>query len=173
MKTQTLAQAATDARTFSAGARAVAFPYIPGGTEFASDILGGDTLYPATVDYHDAQVGMTFLSGHTLPTRVFRYSDYPVSRFDRPLPEVPAREMPSLVAASVASGLLELRFEAPRAMHFGAAIWSDPRRLKFSGTGAIAAGRAATVLIFDVKKGTNVVRFPCAGCRSTTFDYSL
>jgi hypothetical protein len=173
MKIQTLAQAATDARTFSAAPRAVAFPYIPGGAEVASDLLGGDTLYPATVDYHDARVGMTFLSGQTLPSRIFRYSDYPVSRFDRPLPEVPSRDMPSLVGASVANGRLELRFDAPRAIRFGAAIWSDPRRVSLSGAGAIAAGRAATVLVFDLKKGTNVVRYRCAGCRTTTFDYSL
>ena len=173
MHLQTLAQAATDARTFSAAPRAVAFPYIPGGTEVASDLLGGDTLYPATVDYHDAHVGMTFLSGHTLPSRVFRYADYPVSRFDRPLPEVPAAEMPSLLGARVANGSLELHFNAPRAMRFGAAIWSDPRRLQLSSAGTIAAGRAAAVLVFDLKKGANTVRYPCPGCRTTTFDYSL
>jgi hypothetical protein len=172
MKLQTLAQAASDARAFSAAPRAVAFPYIPGGTEVASDLLGGDTLYPATVDYHDTRAGMTFLSGHTLPSRVFRYSDYPVSRFDRPLPEVPARELPSLLGARVANGWLELRFRSPQTIRFGAAIWSDPRRLNLSGAGTIAAGRAAAVLIFDLKKGTNVVRYRCDGCRSTTFDYS-
>jgi hypothetical protein len=150
----------------------VAFPYIPGGTEFGSDTLGGDALYPATIDYHDALAGMTFLSGHTLPSRVFRYSDYPVSRFDRPLPEVPAREMPSLAGARVANGWLELYMEAPRAMRFGAAIWTDPRPLRLSGPGAIAAGHAAMVLVFDVKPGTNVIRYRCAGCRTTTFDYS-
>lgn len=173
MHLQTLYQASTDARKFSAAPRAVAFPYLAGGNEIASDSLGGDRLYPATIDYHDARVGMTFLSGHTLPSRVFRYSDYPVSRFDRPLPEVPAAEMPSLSGASVANGWLELRFNAPRAMRFGAAIWSDPRRLNLSGADAIAAGRAAAVLTFDLKGGANVVRYRCGGCRTTTFDYSL
>jgi hypothetical protein len=172
MKLQTLAEAAVDARTFSAAPRAVAFPYIPGGTAMRSDLLDGDTLYPATVDYHDARVGMTFLSGHTLPSRVFRYADYPVSRFDRPLPEVPAREMPSLTSARVADGWLELRYTAPRAIRFGAAIWSDPRRLKISGNGALPAGRAAAVLVFDLKPGLNVVRYRCAGCRTTTLEYS-
>jgi hypothetical protein len=58
-------------------------------------------------------------------------------------------------------------------MRFGATIWSDPRRLNVSGPGAMAAGRAAAVLTFDVKRGINVVRYRCAGCRTTTFDYSL
>lgn len=173
MKLETLSQAASDARAFSAAPRAVAFPYISGGAEMGSSQLHGDTLYPATIDYHDSRVGMTFLSGRTLPSRVFRYSDYPISRFNRPLPEVPAGEMPRLLRASVKDGRLELAFSAPRALRFGAAIWSDPTRLKISGTGAIPAGRAATVLVFDLKAGTNDVRYRCTGCHSSTFAYSL
>jgi hypothetical protein len=173
MKLETLSQAARDARTFSAAPRAVAFPYIFGGKEVESSVLNGDTLYPATIDYHDARVGMTFLSGRTLPSRVFRYADYPVSRFDRPLPEVPISEMPSLLRASVKDGWLTLAFAAPRALRFGVAIWSDPSRLKISGPGKIRAGRAATVLVFDLKAGTNDVRYRCSGCRSATFTYSL
>ncbi len=173
MKLETLRQAARDARTFSAAPRAVAFPYIFGGTQVRSDVLHGDTLYPATIDYHDSRVGMTFLSGHTLPSRVFRYSDYPVSRFDRPLPEVPAREMPSLLGARTKNGWLELALTAPRALRFGVAIWSDPSQLKIIGPGEIRAGRAAAVLVFDLKAGTNNVRYRCGGCRSATFTYSL
>jgi hypothetical protein len=172
MKLETLRQAASDARTFSAAPRAVAFPYIFGGMDVPSGVLRGDTLYPATIDYHDTRIGMTFLSGHTLPSRLFRYSDYPVSRFDRPLPEVPNREMPSLLGAGVKNGWLELRFEAPRALRFGVAIWSDPSRLKISGPGEIDAGRAAAVLVFDLKAGTNNVRYRCSGCRSRVFTYS-
>ncbi|MGA8099321.1 MAG: hypothetical protein WB810_11765 [Candidatus Cybelea sp.] len=173
MKLETLSQVARDARTFSAAPRAVAFPYIFGGREVESSVLQGDTLYPATIDYHDARVGMTFLSGRTLPSRVFRYADYPVSRFDRPLPEVPGREMPSLLRASVKDGWLKLAFAAPRALRFGVAIWSDPSQLKIVGPGEIRAGRAATVLVFDLKAGTNNVRYRCSGCRSSTFTYSL
>ena len=173
MKLETLSQASRDARTFSAAPRAAAFPYIVGGREFASSVLHGDTLYPATIDYHDSRVGMTFLSGRTLPSRIFRYADYPVSRFDRPLPEVPSREMPSLLRATVAGGWLTLAFSAPRALRFGAAIWSDPSQLKITGPGAIRAGRAATVLVFNLKAGTNNVRYRCSGCRSSTFTYSL
>jgi hypothetical protein len=173
MHLQTLAQAARDDRTFSAKPRAVAFPYIVGGQPFTSDVLHGDTLYPATVDYHDSRVGMTFLSGRTLPTRVFRYADYPLSRFNRPLPQVPVRELPSLLSASVKDGWLTLSFDAPRTLRFGVAIWSDPSHAKIIGPGSIRAGRAATVLVFDLKAGTNTVRYRCSGCRGTTFTYSL
>lgn len=173
MKLETLSQASRDARTFSAAPRAAAFPYIPGGTEVGSAVLHGDTLYPATIDYHDSRVGMTFLSGRTLPSRVFRYADYPVSRFNRPLPQVPSREMPSLLRASVKDGWLNLTFATPRALRFGVAIWSDPSQVKVSGPGAIRAGRAATVLVFNLNAGTNDVRYRCSGCHSTTFTYSL
>ncbi|MGA8574903.1 MAG: hypothetical protein WB609_04350 [Candidatus Cybelea sp.] len=173
MKLETLSQAARDARTFSAAPRAVAFPYIAGGTEVRSDLLHDDTLYPATIDYHDSRVGMTFLSGRTLPSRVFQYADYPVSRFNRPLPQVPDREMPSLLRASVKDGWLELAFAAPRALRFGVAIWSDPSQLKITGPGEIRAGRAAVVLVFDLEAGPNIVRYRCNGCHSSTFTYSL
>ena len=173
MKLETLSQASRDARTFSAAPRAVAFPYIPGGAEVGSPVLHGDTLYPATIDYHDSRVGMTFLSGRTLPSRVFRYADYPVSRFNRPLHQVPDRELPRLLHRSVKDGWLELAFSAPRALRFGVAIWSDPSRLKISGPGEIPAGRAATVLVFDLKAGTNNVRYRCSGCQGSTFTYSL
>lgn len=173
MKLETLTQAARDARTFSAAPRAVAFPYIAGGTQFASDVLHGDTLYPATIDYHDARVGMTFLSGRTSPSRVFRYADYPVSRFNRPLPEVPQREMPSFRRASAKEGWLQLTFSAPKSMRFGVAIWSNPSLVHISGPGAIRAGRAATVLVFDLNAGTNRVRYRCRGCDTLTFPYSL
>jgi hypothetical protein len=173
MKLETLTQAARDARSFSAAPRAVAFPYLAGGGEFGSNLLHGDTLYPATIDYHDSRVGMTFLSGHTLPSRVFRYADYPVSRFNRPLPEVPRREMPLLLSATVKGGWLTFTFAAPTALRFGVAIWSDPSQPKIIGPGEIRAGRAATVVVFDLKTGTSSVRYRCSRCRSSTFNYSL
>lgn len=173
MKLETLSQAARDARTFSAAPRAVAFPYIPGGKAVGSAVLHDDTLYPATIDYHDSRVGMTFLSGRTLPSRVVRYADYPVSRFNRPLPQVPGREIPSLLRGSVKDGWLELAFSAPRALRFGVAIWSDPSQLKITGPGEIPAGRAAVVLVFELKAGTNNVRYRCGGCHGSAFTYSL
>jgi hypothetical protein len=163
MKTETLAQAALDARTFSAAPRAVAFPYIAGGK-------GG--VYPGTVDYHDTKVGMTFVGGHMMPSRIFRYADYPISRFNRPTPLVPPAQMPVLTGAEASMGRLRLAIYAPVAIHAGAVVWTDPSRVKFAGTGTIRAGRAATVLVFNLKRGNNVVRYRCSKCDGTVFDYS-
>ena len=162
MHLETLTQAAHDARTFSAAPARSRSRIYSGGREVKSDLLGGDTLYPATIDYHDSRIGMTFLSGRTMPSRVFRYADYPVSRFNRPLPEVPSREMPLLLGASTKDGWLNFKFAAPRALRFGVAIWSDPSQPKIIGPGRIRAGRAATVLVFDLKAGTNNVRYRCS-----------
>ncbi len=172
MKVETLARAAVDARTFSAAPRAIAFPYIPGGVEIRSPILGGQKLYPATIDYHDEQSGMTFLAGHTLPTRVFRYADYPQSAFDVPLPVIPESETPRLTAASADNGTLALSFQAPVALHYAIAIWSDPAALRVANPGAIPAGRAGVVVTFDLKAGPNQIVVRCGGCRATTFRYS-
>ncbi|HTA40275.1 MAG TPA: hypothetical protein VK760_14425 [Candidatus Acidoferrales bacterium] len=172
MKVETLATAATDARTFSAAPRAVAFPYIPGGIQVASSIVGGQKLYPATIDYHDTQSGMTFLAGHTLPTRVFRYADDTHSAYDAPFPTVPPSSMPSLTGASVKNGKLALAFSAPVALHFAIALWSDPSALRIAFPGAVRAGRAGVVVAFELQEGPNQIVVPCAGCRSTTFAYS-
>ncbi|MBV8117755.1 MAG: hypothetical protein JOZ01_07235, partial [Candidatus Eremiobacteraeota bacterium] len=170
MRVETLRDAARDARTFSAAPRAVAFPYIPGGINVPSPILGGDTLYPATIDYHDAAVGMTFLAGHTLPTRVYRYADDPISRFNVPLKQLPPSQMPTLTAASIARGRLMLAFQAPAALHFGIALWSDPAELRLPHS--IAAGHAGAVVTFELKRGRSRVSIPCAGCHSLVFPYS-
>jgi hypothetical protein len=173
MKLETLAQAAVDARTFSAAPRAVAFPYIPGGINVPSTILGGQTLYPATIDYHDTQVGMTFLAGHTLPTRIFRYADDPVSRYNRPLAELDGAFFPALEKAAYSGGDLILELKAPIALHTGIALWADPRTLGIAQTGALRVGHAGEVIIFDVAKGINHVTIHCPGCKGTTLPYSL
>jgi hypothetical protein len=170
MKVETLGQAASDARTFSAAPRAVAFPYIPGGKAMESAPLGGSTVYPATIDYHDAKIGMTFIGGRTMPTRMFRYADYPVSRFNRPIPKA---QMPALTGIRAANGWLTLYIYAPAAIRGGAAIWANPANTNLRGGGTIVAGRAATVLIFDLKRGKNVVHYRCQSCNSAVFDYSI
>src|SRR4029077_16524877 len=71
MKTTTLAGATPLAAAFSANPRAVAFPFIPGGTAPTFD---GTPLNPATIDYHDNVAGMTFQAGALMPTRVFPYA---------------------------------------------------------------------------------------------------
>jgi hypothetical protein len=115
---------------------------------------------------------MTFLAGHTLPTRLFRYADDTHSAFDVPFPTLPAASMPSLTGAAVRNGKLALAFSAPVALHFGIAIWSDPGKLRINFPGAVRAGRAGTVAAFDLQSGPNQILIPCAGCRSTTFAYS-
>lgn len=168
MKAETLGQAASDARAFSAAPRAVAFPYIPGGKPIGSAPLGGSTVYPATIDYHDTKIGMTFIGGRTMPTRMFRYADYPVSRYNRPIPKA---QMPALTRASVANGRLTLSIYAPTAIRGGAAIWANPAVVRISGGGAISAGRAGTVLVFDLKRGANTIIYRCSKCDGAGFDY--
>jgi hypothetical protein len=174
MKIETLAAAAADARAFSAAPRAAAFPYIPGGVALPSSIVGDQKLYPATIDYHDATAGMSFLAGHTLPTRLFRYADDPTSAYDVPLASLPASAMPTLTAVALdkGTGTLALQFQAPIALHYGVAFWSDPSQLRITAAGSVRAGRAAVVVIFDLKPGANQVAFHCGGCRSTTLPYS-
>jgi hypothetical protein len=172
MKVETLAQVSVDARTFSANPRAVAFPFIAGGKNVASAVVGGATIYPSTIDYRDSVSAMTFVAGRTTPSRVFRYSDYPVSRDDTPIPEVAASQLPSLTNAAVAGGKLSFELNAPVALHYGVAIWSDPVALGLTGQSVHAAGRAGVVLTFDLQPGENQVSFPCAKCTGTTFAYS-
>jgi hypothetical protein len=172
MHVETLRQAAADARRFSAAPRAVAFPFLRGGVAIPSPILHGDSLYPATIDYHDVQTGMTFLAGHTLPTRLFRYADNPVSRFNVPLTRLPPSNMPALTGASISHGQLVLAFRSPQALHYGIAIWSDPALLGIVRPGAVPAGRAGIVVTFDLHRGRNVIAIACPGCLSLAFPYS-
>lgn len=173
MKLETLAQASNDARAFSANPRAIAFPFINGGKNAASALLGGTTVYPATIDYHDRIAGMTFAAGQTLPARVFRYADYGTPLDALPLPQVPAAQLPSLTNVAVNGGKIVFHFDAPAAMHYGVAIWSDPSTLGLSGSNVVPAGHAGAVLVFDLQSGPNDVSFACASCGGTTFPYSL
>ncbi|MFZ0031120.1 MAG: hypothetical protein WAK84_04525 [Candidatus Cybelea sp.] len=172
MKVETLAQVAADGRTFSVAPRAAAFPFIPGGVAVPSSILNGQTLYPATIDYHDKIAGMSFLAGHTLPTRVFEYAEDPTSYYNVPLVSFPPSDFPTLTGAVVHHGTLSIALSAPVTMHIGIAIWANPRTLGITAPGAIPAGRAGEVIVFDVKAGPNQFSFACPGCKSATFTYS-
>ncbi len=172
MKTETLIEAASDAKTFSAASRAVAFPFIPGGNAIPSSIVNGQTVYPATIDYHDTEIGMSFLAGHTLPTRVFRYADDPVSKYNVPLVSLPGADFPTLKKAAVAKRLLALEILSPIRLHFGIALWASPETLKINQPNAIPAGRAGEVVIFDLQPGENQIVIHCPGCRATTLPYS-
>jgi hypothetical protein len=172
LKTETLSAVASDAAAFSAAPRAVAFPFIPGGKAIPSSIVNGQTVYPATIDYHDAQIGMSFLAGHTLPTRAFRYADDPVSRYDEPLVSLPHADFPTLAKAAVTKDLLALEVMSPTRLHFGIALWASPAELRISQPNAIPAGRAGEVVTFDLQPGENQIVIHCPGCGTTTLPYS-
>jgi hypothetical protein len=172
MRAETLAQAAGDARAFSSAPRAVAFPFLTGGVRPPSSLLHGDTLYPATIDYHDTQSGMTFLAGHTLPTRIFRYADARSSSAPLALRALPVAQMPVVTGASFERGTLTVHVTAPVALHAALALWSDPRILRITQPGALAAGRAGVVIPVDLKRGGNAIAIACPGCTGTTLPYS-
>ncbi len=171
MHPETMRRARIDAATFSAIPRAIAFPFIPGGE--ASSYDGASSL-PATIDFHDDIAGMTFVSGHTLPSRIFEYASDPASRFNAILSMVgsSAPTYPLLTGVSFDRGSLRFSFRATRPMHFGIAIWSDPMALGISGPNLFAAGRAGAVVTFDLPVGSSTQAVPCAACTSTTFAFS-
>ncbi len=171
MKTMTLAQAATTARAFSAAPRAIAFPFIAGGMAVPS-FINEERVYPATIDYHDTQSGMTFLAGHLLPTRLFRYADYPQSAFNEPLSSVSSTNAPILGSASVGNGSINLHFQAPEALRYGVAFWSSPSSLGLSGPGVTFAGRAGAVVTFNLQAGANDIVIPCSACNGSPLIYS-
>ena len=171
MKTETLAQANATMHAASAATRAVAFPFIAGGLAFPS-IIDGGRVFPATIDFHDTKIGMTFLAGHTLPTRAFRYADEPSSAYNVPLPVLPATQFPTLQSVTVRNAQLLLVLQAPVALHFGVALWTDPSNLGLGGTNVIAAGHAGVVITVDLSAGVNQIAVPCSRCTTTTFPYS-
>jgi hypothetical protein len=171
MKTETLAQANATMRTASAAPRAIAFPFIAGAQQFPS-IIDGGRVFPATIDFHDTKIGMTFLAGHTLPTRAFRYADDPTSSYNVALGALPAAQFPKLQAVSVRGGELLFTIEAPAALHFGVALWSDPSNLGLSGANVVPAGRAGAVIVVDLQPGVNQLAVPCSRCTTTTLPYS-
>jgi hypothetical protein len=150
----------------------VAFPFIPGGNAIPSSIVNGQTVYPATIDYHDTEIGMSFLAGHTLPTRAFRYTDDPVSKYNVPLVSLPGADFPTLKKAAVTKKLLALEIISPIRLHFGIALWASPETLRINQPNAIPAGRAGEVVIFDLEPGENQIVIHCPGCRATALPYS-
>lgn len=172
MKLDTFATVNADAKAFGAAPRAIAFPYLIGGTTVPSAILNDGTLYPATIDYHDSAVGMTFLAGHTTPTRVFEYAADPQSFYDVPLAQLSTAQTPTLTNVSVTSGSISFAFAAPVAIRYGVVLWADPSLLQISGNGVTPAGHAGVVLTFNLQEGANTVTFACPGCTGTTFTYA-
>jgi hypothetical protein len=172
MRAMTLRRAAVQARAFSAAPRAIAFPFLPGGRDIPSPLVRYESMYPATIDYHDSRAGMTFLAGHLLPSRVFHYADYPKSAFNAPLPELSPQRTPTLIGARIGNGKLVLRFQAPVSLRYGIALWSEPSRLKLSGPGVTFAGRAGAVIAFDLHAGENEVTISCGACSGDVLAYA-
>jgi hypothetical protein len=170
MHALTLSSALPLARAFSARPRAVAFPFIAGGKPTR---YNGVSFSPGTIDYHDDVAGMSFIAGHTLPSRLFTYARDPVSVFNHPLVETdPGPSYPQLTRVAVGGGALVLHFASPAAMHFGVAIWSDPQRLGVAGPNVVAAGRAGFVAAFDLPSGESDQSIPCSACGTTTLPYA-
>jgi len=172
MKLDTFATLNADAQSFAAAPRAIAFPYIAGGNAVPSPVLNGATLYPATIDYHDDAVGMTFLAGHTTPTRVFEYAQDPQSFYNAPLAVLSSAQTPTLTGVAVSDGSIAFQFSAPVALRYGVALWADPALLGIAGTNVTPSGHAGVVMTFQLQAGPNQVSFPCSGCTSATFTYS-
>lgn len=167
MRRMTLRDAAAAAATFSAKPRAIAFPYISGGIVTSYDNV---PFAPATIDYHDSSAGMTFVSGHTLPGRVFEYNADSASYFNRALPELTAQ--PSLTNVAVVNHAITFHFASPQALHYGVALWTDPAILGVSGPNITLAGRAGFVAAFDLPAGESDQTIACDGCTSATFPFS-
>jgi hypothetical protein len=172
MSLQTIAQAAGNARAFAGAPRAIAFPFIAGGAQVGSPLLGNGTLYPATIDYHDTKSGMTFLAGHLTPSRIYRYADDPTSAYNVALFPLASTQLPTVTNVAIGNGTVALQINAPAALHYGVALWSDPAALRISGPHAVAAGRGGVVLTFDVQPGVNTVSVPCSGCTSAVLPYA-
>jgi hypothetical protein len=172
MQTMTLRQALAAAKAFSAAPRAIAFPFIAGGTTTSE--YNGVPFTPATIDFHDNAAGMTFVSGHTLPARLFEYAEDPTSSYTQTLAETlpSSNSYPKLVGVSVSGGSIAFTFQAPQATHFGVALWTDPTRLGLSGSNVTPAGHAGAVITFDLPVGRSTQNVSCSACTSTTFAYS-
>lgn len=167
MRAMTLSNAAIAAATFSARPRAVAFPFIPSG---ATTSYNGVGFTPATIDYHDNAAAMTFIAGHTLPSRVFEYSADPMSSFSQPLAQLQAQ--PQLERAVATGAGIALHFSSPLPLHYGVAIWADPAAMGADGPNITPAGHAGFVAAFDLPAGESDQLIPCA-CTSATFAYSI
>jgi hypothetical protein len=122
MRSMTLRAALPLAQNFSASPRAIAFPYLPGGSTTA---YNGVPFAPATIDYHDEVAGMTFVAGHTLPARLFTYVNDPISTFNHALVETHPddTEFPSLIGVAYTNRALTFTFQASVSVHIGVALW--------------------------------------------------
>ncbi len=162
MATITLSQAVSRLLPSAPNPRVVAFPALAVSGRYG----------PATIDAHDARVGLTFSAANLMPDRVFAYDRATTSSLDLPVPQLSARELPRLLAVSAAGGVLTLRFHAPVATDFGVAFWVDPAVAGWTSPNVIPAGRAGAVAFFDLAAGDDTITLGCRACTSTNFPYA-
>jgi hypothetical protein len=115
---------------------------------------------------------LTFLAGHTLPSRLFRYDVRARSRYDQPLTPMPESAMPRLIAARVFAGGIALTIVSPQATPYAVAFWASATRLRIGGRAAIAAGRAGVVVPLTLQRGTQTVVLHCEGCSTSVLPYA-
>lgn len=171
MNAVTLAQAAHEAAQFASHPRAIAFPYIASAAvPEARTPWSYRGPYPATIDYHDNDAGMTFIEGRTTPVRVFPYARAMQSLDFLTLPRLQRSETPALTTATFRDGTLRLYFDAPTATRYGIALWSDPAKITWRASGTLItyAGRAGAVAAFDLSRGRSIIVLRCVGCAGTT-----
>ncbi len=162
MRVLTLAQAARAAKTFAAAPRAIAFPYIAGGRTFQT--LRCD-VSPATIDFHDDRVGLTFVAGRAMPVRAFVYRRAETSAFNLPVSALERTDYPRLIAVEHSPAGMVFRFRASAPAHFGIAIWSDPDAIGLAAQpNVVRAGRGGAVVVFDLPAGLSKVSVRCNKC---------
>ena len=171
MRAVTLAEA-TRAQGLASMPRAVAFPYIPSlavPEAWAPWSYRGP--YPATIDYRDANVGMSFVAGRATPVRVFRFDRARSWPTFLTLPRLQRSETPRLVSAQLHDSTLTLQFDAPVVTRYGIALWSDPAKVRWTSRQAVItyAGRAGAVAAFNLPRGRSAVELVCTGCSSALF----
>ncbi len=171
LSAQTLRTANTAAHTFASASRAIAFPFIAGGNGVSFD---GAPFTPATIDFHDSEVGMTFISGHTMPSRVFNYALDPTSFFNKTLVQTMPTDptFPKLESVVATNGGLMFSFNSPVSQHFAIALWRDPIALGAAQPNVTVAGRAGIVASFDLPAGPSQKTLIC-NCNSTVLPFSL
>lgn len=162
MTVSTLANAVSRLVPTAARPRVIAFPALAASGRYG----------PATIDAHDAHVGLTFTAANLMPARVFAYDRATTSSRTTPIPQLSAAEMPELLGVSARAGVLTLRFHAPVATDFGVAFWVDPAVAGWTSPNVVPAGRAGAVAFFDLVQGDNTIALGCRACSSDTFPYA-
>jgi hypothetical protein len=140
---------------------AVGFPGIP---------ISGYGAVPATIDFHDNNVGMTFVEGKAAPERVFEYAEETNFVYDIGVPQL--TQMPQITTLVASAGTLTFHVVSPVATEYGIAIWADPSVMGYSGSNIYPAGHAGAIAVFHLPSGISDQTIHCLNCGTTTLTYS-